>query len=166
MKQRCSWKLLGAGQPNPRLQRTPLRAPLSRKPLGVREGPRLLKYGLWSAPIIAILTLAATPHPSPTPIVYRVGGDVKTPVLVKKVDPHFRQDHVEHQLGVLIVEAIIGSSGKLRDLKVLRGPTNSFTREALAAIRQWEYKPATRKGVPVDVYIVITVNHFPMEPDA
>jgi protein TonB len=95
-----------------------------------------------------------------------VGGDVKAPVLLKQVQPTFRQRRVEHQLGVLIVEAIVGKDGKLRDVKVYRGPNNSFTREALAAIRRWEYKPATRKGVPVDVYIVLTVNDFPMEPDA
>ena len=155
--------------PNPRLQRTrsaPLRAPLSRQPLGVRKQPRVPQAHLRSAVVFALSGLAATPQPSPTPVVYRVGGDVKVPVLAKKVDPHFRRDHVEHQLGVLIVEAIIGRNGKLRDLKVLKGPQNSYTREALAAIQQWEYKPATRKGVPVDVYIVITVNHFPMEPAA
>jgi hypothetical protein len=96
----------------------------------------VLKNDLRSAIALAYLALAATPQPSPTPIVYRVGGDVKAPVLLKKVDPRFQRDHLEHQLGVLIVEGIIGSNGRLRDLKVQRGPKNSFTREALAAIRQ------------------------------
>jgi TonB family protein len=126
----------------------------------------VLKNGPRSAVLVAFVTLAAAPQPSPTPVVYRVGGDVKAPILLKKVEPHFRQDHVEHQLGVLIVEGIIGSNGKIRDLKIQKGPKNSFAREALVAMRQWEYKPATRRGVPVDVYLTITVSDFPMEPDA
>jgi TonB family protein len=119
-----------------------------------------------TAVALALATFAAAPQPTPTPIVYRVGGEVKPPVLVRKIDPQFKRSQGEHELGILILEGIIGRDGKIRDPKVLKGPKNSFTREALAAARQWEYKPAMRKGEAVDVYIVITFNHFPVDPDA
>jgi protein TonB len=117
--------------------------------------------------VVGLLTLPATPQPSPTPVVYRVGGDVKAPILVRKVEPECRPSRGEHQLGILILEGIVDANGRIRDLRVVRGPKHSScSRAALAAIRQWEYKPATRKGVPVDVYLTVTVSDFPMQPDA
>jgi len=151
---------------NPRLQRTPLRAPLSRKPLGVWKPACRWRFLPVVALCLASSAVVAIPAPSPTPAVFRIGGDVKAPVLVRKVEPQFPRSNRRYELGVLFLEGVVGKDGRFRDLKVLKGPMNSFAKAALAAVRQWEYKPATRKGQPVDVYMVITVNHFPMEPDA
>jgi TonB family protein len=90
---------------------------------------------------------------------------VKAPVLVKKVAPVFPRSDREYTIGVLILEGIVGRDGRVRDVRILKGPANSYARAAIKAIRQWEYRPATLKGKPVDVYLVISVNHVPMEPD-
>ncbi len=125
----------------------------------------------WRLLPLSVLILAAPaaragPSPSPTPPVFRIGGDVKPPTLVKKVEPQFPRSNRRYTLGVLVLEGIVGKDGRFRDLKVLRGPMNSFAKAALAAVRQWEYKPAIRKGEPVDVHMVITITHIPTEPDA
>jgi TonB family protein len=162
---------------NPSLHRTPASL-LSSLQRGVRPAPvSSNSLGVWKRDsgwrplLILALSLAqpaagAGPSPSPTPPVFRIGGDVKPPVLVRKVEIQHPRSNRQYTLGVLILEGVVGKDGRFRDLKILSGPMNSFAKAALAAVRQWEYKPATRKGKPVDVYMVVTVTHIPAEPDA
>ena len=59
--------------------------------------------------------------------------------------------------GIVIVEAIIGTDGKVRDAKVLRS-IPLLDQAALDAVRQWEYTPSRLNGVPVPVIMTVTVN--------
>ena len=67
----------------------------------------------------------------------RPGGVIKTPVKVRHVPPIYpaiaQQARVE---GIVIIEAIIGVDGRVRDARVLRSQP-LFDEAALAAVRQW-----------------------------
>jgi TonB family protein len=122
-----------------------------------------------SAPTAAPSSAMATPYrrppqAEPTPTlgaVFHVGGAVEPPVLLTRVQPPERP--VGHRGGgVAVVEAIIDQFGAVRDVRVLREPVlqppyPEYTASVVAAIRQWRFKPATRNGAPVAVYLAITL---------
>jgi protein TonB len=95
--------------------------------------------------------------PKPTGPV-RVGGKIHPPAKINNVAPVYppmaRQARVE---GVVILEATISSSGKVTDVKVLRG-IPLLDSAALDAVRQWTYSPTLLNGVPVPVIMTVTVN--------
>jgi len=89
----------------------------------------------------------------------RVGGDVKAPVVTKRVDPEYadmaRKARVD---GVVIVEAVITKNGDVEEVKVLKGLPFGLSERAVEAVKQWKFKPGTLNGDPVDVIFNLTVN--------
>ena len=58
--------------------------------------------------------------------------------------------------GPVIIEATIGTDGRVQSARVLR--TLPFLEDAaLAAVRQWVYTPTLLNGVPVPVIMTVTV---------
>jgi protein TonB len=100
------------------------------------------------------VTLAAPPRP-PDPI--RPGGDVSFPERTTYVPPVYpevaRAARVE---GTVILEATIDAAGVVRDVRVLRS-VPLLDQAAIAAVRQWRYRPTHLNGVPVPVLLTVTV---------
>jgi len=59
--------------------------------------------------------------------------------------------------GTVILHAIIGKDGSVRDVTVISGP-ELFREAAVRAVQQWKYKPYHFMGKVVDVDTTITVN--------
>ncbi len=88
-----------------------------------------------------------------------VGGDVQAPEKVSQVQPQYTEIARKARIqGVVIVQAIIDKSGTVTNVKVLKGLPMGLEEEAIKAIKQWKFKPATLNGKPVDVYFNLTVN--------
>jgi TonB family protein len=88
----------------------------------------------------------------------RVGGDVKAPILVKRVDPIIPGKAVEERIsGIVIVEVIIDKSGRVRDVQVLKPLPFGVDAAVSDAVREWEFRPGTLNKVPVDVIYNLTV---------
>ena len=68
--------------------------------------------------------------------------------------PHARSARVE---GSVILEAVIGPTGRVTDAKVLRSAP-LLDEAAMEAVLQWEYTPTLLNGVPVPVIMTVTVN--------
>lgn len=111
----------------------------------------------------------AEPKPTPPPPVevkpevssgpVRVGGDVKAPVVVDRVEPKYTDTaRTARVAGVVILEAIIDKNGRVDQVKVLKGLPMGLSDEAERAVRQWRFKPGTMNGQPVDVIFDLTVN--------
>src|SRR4029079_7976981 len=76
--------------------------------------------GVVGGTVGGVITDTAPPPPKEqAPL--RVGGDVKAPVVISRVEPHYpevaRQARVA---GIVIVECIIDKNGNVRDVKVLK----------------------------------------------
>ena len=99
------------------------------------------------------------PPPPPTPAApVRPGGDLLAPTRIKDVQPVYPAiAQAARVQGVVIVEAIIGTDGKVRHAKVLRS-IPLLDQAAVDAVRQWEYTPSRLNGVPVPVIVTVTVN--------
>ncbi len=95
-------------------------------------------------------------NPAPAPV--RVGGEIKPPRKTKDVAPVYPQDAMQaHVEGVIIIEAIIDTEGKVGDAKVLRS-IPILDQAALDAVRKWEYEPTVLNGQPVPVIMTVTVS--------
>ncbi len=65
-----------------------------------------------------------------------------------------RRAHVE---GVVVLEAIIGTDGSVRDARILRSASPLLEAAALEAVRRWRYEPARIGARPVSVYLSVVV---------
>jgi len=100
----------------------------------------------------------APPPPPPPPEPVRVGGNISPPTKIRDVPPVYppvaQQARVQ---GVVILEAVIGPTGGVTDVKVLRS-VPLLDEAAITAVRQWQYTPTLLNGVPVPVIMTVTVN--------
>jgi TonB family protein len=60
----------------------------------------------------------------------------------------------QRQGGTVILSVLVDENGVVRDVKVLRGikPDLGLDAAAVAAVRNWRYKPATKDGVKVKTW--------------
>ncbi|HJU43520.1 MAG TPA: energy transducer TonB [Vicinamibacterales bacterium] len=96
------------------------------------------------------------PRPVEQPPV-RVGGTIRQPQKVRDVPPVYpaiaQAARVE---GVVIIEATIGTDGRLINARILRG-VPLLDQAAIDAVSQWEFTPTLLNGVPVPVIMTVTV---------
>ena len=103
-------------------------------------------------------TLDWQPGDEAKPSVRRVRGEVKSPRLVKKIEPSYPLEaRKNRESGASIFEAIISTNGCVRELRLVKSSTVMLDVAALQALSQWRYKPATLDGKPVSVYLTVTV---------
>ena len=60
--------------------------------------------------------------------------------------------------GIVVLETIIDRTGRVIDAKVLKPLPFGLDQAAIDAVRQWEFRPGTLDGVPVDVIFNLTIN--------
>jgi TonB family protein len=93
--------------------------------------------------------------------VYKIGGDVSAPSLTYSVDAKFpdaEKNAKKGLQGVAVVELIVDSKGRPRDIRVKQSLRPDFDKCAIDAVRQYKFGPAMRQGKPVEVAITIEVN--------
>ncbi|MDQ6801472.1 MAG: TonB family protein, partial [Acidobacteriota bacterium] len=103
---------------------------------------------------------AAPKEPEPKPEgPLRVGGDVKAPVALHRVEPVYTDLARKAKItGIVIVEAVIDKDGNVDRVKVLKPLSLGLTEAAEDAVKKWKFKPGTLNGEPVDVIFNLTVN--------
>jgi protein TonB len=108
--------------------------------------------------VVGGLPEAPPPPPPPPPAQpVRVGGQIKAPTQIRKVNPVYPQIAQSARVqGVVILEATIGTDGKVKDVRVLRS-IPLLDQAAIDAVRQWEYTPTLLNNVPVPVIMTVTV---------
>jgi len=95
------------------------------------------------------------PPPPPATIV-RVGS-LNAPKLVRKVDPEYPELARAARLSALVIlEVTVDARGRVRDVTVLRGQP-VFDAAAVAAVRQWVYKPLLQNGVRTEFMVSVTL---------
>lgn len=88
---------------------------------------------------------------------FRVGGDVLPPVLINKVEPEYPRG-TRSVAGAIVLEGVVTKTGAVQDLRVIKGADDPMTASVVAAVRQWKFRPATRRGEPVDVIYNVTTH--------
>ncbi|HEX4955104.1 MAG TPA: energy transducer TonB [Thermoanaerobaculia bacterium] len=95
---------------------------------------------------------------APAETIYEVGGEVTKPEKLHGPAPLYPEAARRARLqGTVIVEAVIDRTGRVTNVKVLKGMPGGLDRAAVAAVSDWRFRPATRKGEPVPVVFRLTV---------
>ncbi|HEX3070571.1 MAG TPA: TonB family protein, partial [Thermoanaerobaculia bacterium] len=89
----------------------------------------------------------------------RVGGDVKPPVIINRVEPIYPALAKESKIsGIVILEVVIDHTGVVKDVRVLKPLPFGLDQAAVDAVKQWTFRPATLNGQAVDVLFNLTIN--------
>jgi protein TonB len=103
-------------------------------------------------------SLAAVPKFVPaTPTRIRISGGVTKGLLIQRTEPTYptlaRAARVQ---GDVILSAVIDTNGQIQNLQLVSGHP-MLVPAAIAAVKQWRYKPYLLNGQPVEVETTITV---------
>jgi len=86
------------------------------------------------------------------------GPDLVPPSALRKVDPVYDLSAAEDRIeGKVQLSAVIHTDGYVYGIALLRGVDSRLDNSAIAALRKWEFEPARRDGVPVDVDVVFEI---------
>ncbi|HUQ90554.1 MAG TPA: TonB family protein [Bryobacteraceae bacterium] len=102
---------------------------------------------------------ALPPAPDRSPGVLRIGGAVKPPTLLQKVEPAYTEEARAAKLvGTVVLYVEVGPDGVARHARVVRELGLGLDEKGLDAISQWRFQPATKDGEPVTVAATIEIN--------
>ncbi len=82
------------------------------------------------------------------------------PTVLKTVTPKYPEEARKKGIeGEVVVQALVGKKGEVQELKVIKNESGSaeFGKAAMDAVKQWKFKPATKKGDTVSIWIAIPV---------
>jgi TonB family protein len=88
----------------------------------------------------------------------QLAADVVQDALLRRQPPFYPPDAKLARVdGRVVLQAMIGADGGVRDLHVVSAPMASMAASALWAVTHWQYNPFVVKGEPVDVETTINV---------
>jgi periplasmic protein TonB len=94
------------------------------------------------------------PEPPPQPQAPVRVAPGEAPGLIKRVEPEYpRVAQAARMQGLVIVDAVIGTDGTVKDAQVIRSAHPILDQAAVEAVLQWRYSP-----FPYDVILTVTVN--------
>jgi periplasmic protein TonB len=97
------------------------------------------------------------PPPAAVTTPVRASTLVTPPVKIRDESPVYPEMPRQAKLeGQVVIEAVIGVTGDVVETRVLKA-TPLFAEAALAAVRQWKYRPTLINGRPVPVVMTVTV---------
>lgn len=87
------------------------------------------------------------------------------PVPIRKADPKYPPDLIKaHVQGEVVLYAIIRKDGSVDSIQVVRGLDPQLDQNAIQALSEWKFRPATRAGRPVDVEAVVHIPFLYQDP--
>jgi TonB family protein len=100
-----------------------------------------------------------TPPPSDTQTTQPSDAAVTGGMLLHKVEPKYPRKAKRNRIqGTVVLRAVIGKDGLIKDLRVISGPEELIS-PSVRAVRQWVYRPYLLKGEPVEVDTQVSVNY-------
>ena len=93
--------------------------------------------------------------------VFRPGGDVTAPRLLKSGRPNYPPEAMRAKIqGSVALEAVIQADGTVGEVRVKRSLDRKFGLDdaALKSLKDYRFAPGTRDGVPVPVLVSMEVS--------
>lgn len=108
---------------------------------------------------LVLVALAAAPAAAQDDKVYTTNDDgVTAPQVVRQVRAQYTSEAMSQMIeGEVILEVVINSDGKVGDVTVKQSLDKIYGLDdsAVKAMKQWEFKPGTRDGKPVNVRVEV-----------
>jgi len=120
---------------------------------GVEGG---LPDGVAGTGIVALSEPPPPPPPAPTAPI-RIHQGIRQPTRILDAQPIYPVIAQSARVqGVVILEAVVGADGRVREARVLRS-IPLLDQAALDAVRKWVYTPTLLNGVPIPIVMTVTV---------
>jgi TonB family protein len=94
-----------------------------------------------------------------------LSGDLSGPVPLKKIDPKYPPTLINERVeGEVILYAILRSDGSVDSIQLVRGLDEQLDANAMSALSQWKFRPASKQGAPVELEAIVHIPfHAPVE---
>jgi TonB family protein len=91
-------------------------------------------------------------------------SDLTGPATMKKVDPKYPQSLISDRVeGEVVLYAIIRGDGSVDGIQLVHGIDEQLDDNAMQALSQWKFRPATRQGTPVELEAIVHIPfHIPV----
>jgi protein TonB len=101
---------------------------------------------------------APPPPPTPArPAIARIGGALRVPALVRRVEPIYPAlAQASHLAGIVLLDAVVGTDGLVESITVIKGHP-LLTAAAIDAVKQWQYAPLILDGDPIPFELTVTL---------
>ena len=143
---------------------SPPRSPLTRSPLGGWRGLKAIAWTLFccatacnSSSGTVKYTHRQVPGQPIEPVDVQC-ANIDPPKLIRHVDPEYPEDvRKAKRQGKVEVRGIVGLDGTVSELSVYSSPSETLSKLAVEAAKQWRYTPAHCNGQPIRVYLTAIV---------
>lgn len=108
--------------------------------------------------LCAITMIAAIAAAQESPTVYTAADGVALPVPTKTVAPNYTPEAMQNRIeGSVGLSAVVLVDGTVGEVKVVRSLDSTYGLDdaAVAAMKQWEFKPGTKDSKAVAVRISV-----------
>ena len=84
--------------------------------------------------------------------------DLSGPVALKKVDPKYPPTLIADKVeGEVVLYAVIRRDGSVDSIQLVRGVDKQLDANAMRALAQWEFRPASKQGVPIELEAIVHI---------
>src|SRR5207302_4330727 len=89
-------------------------------------------------------------------------SDVSAPGPLRKIDPKYPPTLIKERVeGEVVLYAVIRRDGSIDSIQFVRGIDEKLDANAMEALSQWKFRPATKQGTPVELEAIV---HIPFHP--
>jgi len=98
------------------------------------------------------------PHPAAAGAL-QIGNGVERPLKIFAPKPAYPEAARASRIqGTVLLQVVVTAEGVVVEPKVLKGLPLGLSESALETVKTWTFKPATKDGRPVAVFLILTVN--------
>jgi TonB family protein len=106
--------------------------------------------GSWILNFSELRSSSSAPHVTST--------DLSGPSPIKKSDPRYPPTLInEHVEGEVVLYAVIRADGSVDSVELVRGLDQQLDANAMEALSQWKFRPASRQGTPVELEAIVHI---------
>jgi TonB family protein len=110
-------------------------------------------------PAVAILALSAVLPLAVTLTAQDPKPNTTQPKVVYKVEPKYTEEAKSAKIsGSVLLSLVVDQNGIAQDIQVARSLDEGLDQNAIEAVHQWRFSPATEDGKPVSFPAKIEVN--------
>jgi TonB family protein len=85
-------------------------------------------------------------------------SDISGPVPLRKIDPKYPPALINERVeGEVVLYAVIRRDGSVDSIQLVHGIDEQLDANAMAALSQWKFRPATKQGAPVELEAIVHI---------
>jgi len=93
-------------------------------------------------------------------------SDLTGPVPLRKVDPKYPPALAEARVqGEVVLYAIIRKDGSVDSIQLVRGLDPNLDQNAMKALARWQFRPAERRGAPIELEAIVHIPFRSVAPN-